>query len=498
MHSTSIFAMNSIAEFLQPYLSAILGAAFSLQQALEGLSLHGSNFLVTDTNGRIINSYWSVKEAVALPLLFLLLYVCVLGSSGLVAVRVLAGWRGLFVGLFVLAMPGLLSIVGVFPNLRWLPESYNAGSGELGSPWGMFALLLVAMGTGWTSIVLLSKLFRFDDRFRHGYDQFWYAMAISAGLFFVIDMGAANDREKLRDSAATSKAASGYLLEQVRRLDAECEMGKVRAPVACKWAKTSQWELAQFADYNHTLYWQLGPENEDYIYAGKRRDIGPEDIQTLRQELHRYNLNKCPIKNLGSGVRQFAPVSSTCSITPASFCIAYPSNPLRGVDPGDGILSTVAISNECVVPGLVALKVEQEKLALEVASNSRARHLRWLLFLFTAFVAGGKVANASIRMFDAIGKERVNRRMNEPVGLPHDASDAAAEVTAVALPKKSRRWVLAPGSFKPSSRLGILIASNALTRRRLARRPANRRQVQLDRQGSDVPARLAVAEGDSD
>ena len=455
-----------IAEFLQPYLSAILGAAYSLQQALEGLALHGSSFLVTDADGRIVGGYWSVRDAVALPLLFLITYVCVLGVVGLIAIRTLAGKRGLFVGLIVLAIPGLLSIAGVFPSLRWMPEAYNVGSGELGSPWGMFALLLITLGTGWTSIVLLSKLFRFDDRFRHGYDQFWYAMAIFTGLFFVADIGAANDREKLRDSAATSKAASGYLLEQVRRLDTECEMGNVRASVACKWAKTSQWELAQYADYNHKLYWQLGPESDDYIYAGKSHDIGPEDIQLLRQELHRYNLSKCPINNLGSGVRQFAPVSSSCSITPASFCIAYPSNPLSGVVPGEGILSTVAIANECVVPGLVALKVEQEKLAHEVASNSRARHLRWLLFLFTAFVAGGKVANASIRMFDAIEKERANRRRNENVGLPHEPSSAAAEVTAVAHLKKRRRWVLAPGSFKSSSRPCSPISSNAFTRRR--------------------------------
>jgi hypothetical protein len=455
-----------IAEFLQPYLSAILGAAYSLQQALEGLSLHGSGFLITDADGRISGGYWSARDAAALPLLCLIAYVCVLGVVGLTAVRTLAGKRGLFVGLFVLAIPGLLSIVGVFPSLRWMPESYNVGAGELGSPWGMFALLLITLGTGWTAIVLFSKLFRFDDRFRHGYDQFWYAMAISTGLFFVADISASNDREKLRDSAATSKAASEYLLEQVRQLDAECEMGKVRASAACKWAKTSQWKLAQFADYNHKLYWQLGPKNDDDIYVGTGQDVSPEGIQTLRQELHRYNLSKCPIRNLGSGVRQFAPLSRSCRITPASFCIAYPNIRLKDVNPGDGILSTVAIANECVVPGLVALKVKQEKLAHEVESNLRARHLRWLLFLFTAFVAGGKVANASIRMFDAIEKERANRRRNENVGLPHEPSSAAAEVTAVAHLKKRRRWVLAPGSFKSSSRPCSPISSNAFTRRR--------------------------------
>lgn len=445
--------MNMITAFLQPYLSAIVGAAFSLQQALEGLKIHGSNFLAADADGKIINSYWSANEAVALPLLGLLAFVCVLILGFLAAIRVLAGVRGLLLGSIALAVPGLLSLAGVWPTVQWLPRSYNVGSGELGSPWGMFALLAIALGTGWTSIVLLSKLLQLDDRFRHGYDQFWYAMAISAGLFFVADMGAAHDRERLRDSAATSQAASGYLLAQMRRLDAECELRKVQAPVACQWAKKSQWNLEQYVDFGYKLYWQLGPENSDRLYAGAIRDASSEEIQTLRQELHQYNLSKCPVKSLGAGVRQSSRVSRTCQITPASFCIAYPDIPLKGVDPSEGILHTVAIANECVVPALVALKVEQTKLAQEVTANARARHLRWLLFLFTALVAGGKVANASIRMFQAIYQART---VQTPI---HQSEPSVQPAKSESKTKKLRRRVLAPHTLRVSPQVPRPVAS---------------------------------------
>lgn len=40
--------MSLIANLLQPYIAFILGAAFNLQQTLEGLGFHGSNSLSRD------------------------------------------------------------------------------------------------------------------------------------------------------------------------------------------------------------------------------------------------------------------------------------------------------------------------------------------------------------------------------------------------------------------------------------------------------------------
>jgi hypothetical protein len=76
------------------------------------------------------------------------------------------------------------------------------------------------------------------------------------------------------------------------------------------------------------------------------------------------------------------------------------------VDPVEATARTVAIANECVVPALFRLKAEQASLAATVDDNARARHLRTMFFLFVSLVAGGKVANASARMTEAIRKAR--------------------------------------------------------------------------------------------
>jgi hypothetical protein len=312
-------------------------------------------------------------------------------------------------GLLVMLTPGLLSIAGAWPDIQWLPRSYVIGSGYVGSPWGMLLLQGFAITTGWALIVWLTCRFRLDDRFRHGYDQFWYALAISAGLFFVADLDANEQRDNLRLSAATSRAASSYLLDQVRRLDDACQSRAVTLPLACEWARSSQWQLDSYAHYGEKLYWQLGPEQEWHIYSGSGRTQDDGLVDSLRHELHQYNLLMCPVTDLGGGISRSSRMSRVCQMPPADFCMSYPSRPLPGVSPSEAGSRTVAIANECVVPTLYRLKVQQASLAASVTDSSRARHLRTLFFILVAFVAGGKVANASVRMTDAIRKDRSSR-----------------------------------------------------------------------------------------
>jgi hypothetical protein len=55
---------NILFTFLLPYVSTLLGAAYNIQQALDGLGLHSINFVERDPHGRIVTSYWSAQEAV--------------------------------------------------------------------------------------------------------------------------------------------------------------------------------------------------------------------------------------------------------------------------------------------------------------------------------------------------------------------------------------------------------------------------------------------------
>jgi hypothetical protein len=400
--------MDLISKFLQPYFQVIIGAAYNLQQSLEGLGLSGISYAVLDENGRITNSYWSLDQAIGPLLLGLSLFAIFLAIAFVFAFRSF-GKLGSKVSVLVLILPGLFSVLGLWPTLQWAPRTYVLGSGALGSPMGMLAVLITAMSSGWTIVVLLSKRLGFDDRFRHGYDQFWYAMAVATGLFFVADLDSTQNREQIRESAATSQAASTYLLNQVRQLESDCDASLFKGKLACQWAKKSQWDLSQFAHYNASLYWQFGPENMDSLYALRDKSSSHADIDALRVELNQYNTSKCPVINLGDGFAKLAPISKTCEMIPAEFCTAYPERKLASLARQYTPTDTVAIANECVIPTLSVLKRSQIQMAEIEATNKKNRHIRWLFYIFFAFLAGGKVANATIRMFQSINQVRSQR-----------------------------------------------------------------------------------------
>lgn len=402
--------MELMHDFLRPYFQFVVGASYSIQQSLDGLGMHGINFVERDPAGHIVNSYWSLDEAVVPILLAVSLFVCILSVVFVLAMRTLGG-KGWKLGVAFLFAPGIASVLGLWPNLQWTPRVYVPGSGTLGSPMGMLTLIVMAMILGWSVNVLVTNRFKLNDKFRHGYDQFWYAMAVLTGLFFVSDLEATRNRENLKESAATSQAASAYLLSQVRQLDADCESGRYSSKLACEWAKRIQWNLTQYAHENARLYWQLGPDNMDHIYRAQNSSMSVDAIDELRLELHRFNETKCPVQNLSQGFKKMAPISKNCEMTPADFCGAYPERQLQGVDQFKSA-DTVAISNECIVPTLSVLKERQISMAKIDAENDTLKHVRWLFYLFFACIAGGKVANATIRMVGE-NKSAKNQNLND-------------------------------------------------------------------------------------
>lgn len=303
--------MSGFEAFFKPYLAFLVGAAFNLQQTLEGLGLRSSAFPVFDeTQTKIVGSYWSATEATVAPLLALFGIACVVLLIFVAAWHAVAGWRGVLIAGLLLIAPGVLSVAGVFPSVNWIPRTYLSGTGLLGSPWGMLALASIALAAGWSAVVLVSKTLRLTDRFRHAYDHVWYAMAITAGLFFVADVDAALRRDDFQRMAADGRAASAYLLEQARRLASACQKGAVDGQLACNWASTVQWKLLQYAHYSDRVYSQLGPTEQLSLYALPEAYGGAAAVQRLRAELLRYNRQRCPVHALGAGVQQRSPVSA--------------------------------------------------------------------------------------------------------------------------------------------------------------------------------------------
>lgn len=377
--------LNILIKFAYPYVTLLMGAAYSIQQALEGAGIVSSNFLVRDAAGRIINSYWSPAEAMYLPFGALLLYCLILSFGFCAAGYALSRKKGVIIALLSLCVPGIVSVVGYWPKVNFMPEVYHIGGvGSLGSPYGMAALAIIALLSGWICTVIATDAWGLQDKFRHVYDHFWYSMAILAGLFFVADAGTSEEIRDLQDTTKHVQQASSYLLGQVREYAKYCKSASIEQKASCTWANDVQQYLVDYTVYDERLYWQLGPKSLDGLYSTFHRENSWLE-SVIRSELEQFNQLQCPTSK-----NRYAMPSGTCQRPPAEFC--------TGTEDGGNMGRTVAVSNECVVPTLVRLRSKMEKDVARVEGAARARHARWLFYLLVAVLAGGKVANATAKL----------------------------------------------------------------------------------------------------
>jgi hypothetical protein len=401
--------MVNFTNFFVPYVQFLLGAAYNIAQTLEGLRPTSLTIVVGGADSRIELGYFVPIEVVGS---MLLLYSFLLVGLIVVAAYILGRWRGALTVLLLLALPGVASIFGFWPHINYSPETIVIGGhGTLGSPLGMFPLVLMGLLTGWSLVVILTDLFGFKDNFRHYYDHLWYSMAILTGIFFVTDSNIADVVRELQETHQESRQASAYLLQQVRTYDLQCQQssrGRRRSgpgslpsmgAVSCAWASEVQALLSDYATSHARLFSTLGPKSSSDIYSPLGRELSPQQILTLRHELQAYNNSKCPVKAVGEGWIQFSRPSGTCQRPPSSFCTAFPE-PLDGHVDNDALTRTVAIASECIIPSLVASRARQEKLQAVVEDKARTKHFRWLFFILFSLVAGGKVANATSRAIE--------------------------------------------------------------------------------------------------
>lgn len=284
-------------KFTYPYFAFLMGAAYNVQQTLEGAGLSSSNFLVRDTSGQIINSYWSPAEAVYLPFGVLLFYSLLLLFGFCVAGYALWCRKGIAITIVVASTPGILSLIGYWPKVNFMPVVYEIGRvGALGSSYGMAALAMIALLSGWVVVVILTDMLSLQDRFRHAYDHLWYSMAILAGLFFVADAGTSHEVRDLQDTVKNVQQASSYLLGQVRGYVKYCESASIEQKASCIWANDIQQTLNDYTVYDERLYWQLGPKNQGDLYSPIRGDKEVE--YEIRNELRKYNQIQCPVSFL--------------------------------------------------------------------------------------------------------------------------------------------------------------------------------------------------------
>lgn len=219
----------AVSKFLDPYLQFVAGAALSIQQVMEGFEFSKSGFFSTYLSG-----FGFV--ALILTLVFLLLLPLIFGAA-----YTMGRLKGGVIFLCVLIAPGVLNLIGIFPELQYSSPSFSIGGvGVLGSVMGLIPLLVMATAAGWSITILLYDTLKLTERFRQYYDHFWFLTALAAAIFFVTDSTANENTKRLAEASRVAQDSSRYLLLQVRRYQDYCKLNGLESTKSCQWSNYSQ------------------------------------------------------------------------------------------------------------------------------------------------------------------------------------------------------------------------------------------------------------------
>ena len=398
-----------LADFFYPYVSCLHGAAYNVMQTLEGLGISHSNFVIRNEAGQIVDGYWSPAEAVYAPLGGLIVFTIISVILVLCAAYVLFRTKGVVVALLLIFLPGFLNLVHIWPELNYMPERYViGGKGVVGDIVGYLPILFLALLFGWALTVIVYSSFLFNEKFRNFYDHIWYCSAIFAGVFFVADSGANLDKARLSEENKISSQASAYLSRQLKDYRDYCESKGIETISSCVWASDVQQLLTNYTYYDEKIYSSLGPEKSEDIYSPFSKKINPEVVIAMRKEIQEYNDLICPVTIISETSSKHARPSFRCQMVPAQFCRVFPDEP-SGIVDRYILARTVALGSECIVPMLVKSREIQESLIDKISVVDGSMHLRWLYFIFLAFLAGGKIANSTTKLF-GVDTSKINDR----------------------------------------------------------------------------------------
>ncbi|WP_146612978.1 hypothetical protein [Halomonas sp. SL1] len=387
-----------LEKFIRPYIDFILGASYNLHQILEGLGITSSSFLVQTPEGKITNSYWSPLEATAPIFGGLLLFTAFLFFITLLAAYALGKRKGVAITIIVISTPGILSLLGIFPNIDYLPERFFINEpGELGSEKGLIPLLVLGMLLGWSTLTIIYDHLKLNENFRQCYEILLLPTALVGAVFFVADNDASNSISLLEKEVTNTQQASHYLLNQVRRYRRHCIQEETEEKLSCQWGSYIQKRLLDLSFYEENLISAFLPESTYEFYAPQSEEISMSEITRIREEISAYNQEVCPVENLENGTHRLSPTSANCETPPSRFCTSFP-------DPPNGLVerfiaaNTLALASECILPTLSNQKEKILNLISSVEKDKKSKNQRWLYFVLTSILIGGHLANASARV----------------------------------------------------------------------------------------------------
>lgn len=390
-----------------PYASFLYGAAYNLQQILDGLGIHSSNFITRNEAGVINGSYWSPSEATLVPLGALVLMSLILCLLLPICGYVVARTKGVIAVVLLMFSPGVLSILGFIPSINYLPDSYAIGeAGKLGSAIGYIPLLGMGVLIGWSLALILVDLTELQERFRQAFDHLWYLFALLTAVFFVYELNSSGSKSDYYDKDLLSKRAHSYLLEQVKDYDALCRSNKMDL-ISCDWASYVQPIINENMAYHREVYASLGASTEKDYYSPKWTTIDAQIVNQIRNELMAYNDVMCPVTQISKDSKQYVKESRICQTTPAMYCNVR--SKLNGKTL-DVITRPLAIANECIIPMLLINKKQMQKRSEQLKTIKVDYSYRWLFFILFSVIVGIKIANSTTKLFNFDKRESNDKR----------------------------------------------------------------------------------------
>lgn len=369
--------MLLVFKFILPYMLFCNLGAWGLAQNLEGLKFfHYINDLPVQM-GTDVFYPWNLSPqhgvyGLTFLLTLLLLPISLLNIRAGFYLNRRVGWLSLCLWI----LPGGLSLMGYLPDFHdYGPDKFQFGASFTGSTSSAAVNLAISLVAGWSIIMLFSTFWQ-RNTFKNAYDHIWYVLGLIAALYFVVDSGLPSYKEDLSESGDRTTRILTLYHDGVQNLESLCADPEVsgRAPDLCALVPDIRWGIQNRLEMKDILRARI--DEPDWVTR-----VASDPL--LQQQIDTLNIWVC-----SSGQ-----IRGNCKTIPIELS-------LNGTD----FKTPVVFLRSGYAQELLGLHKSMQSADERIQEIDRGHNVRYFVFLMLAFVAGGKLANASrsMRKVDAV------------------------------------------------------------------------------------------------
>lgn len=357
--------------FLMPYVNLCLQAAWGVAQNLEGLGFFGYlNTAPMIKNGMVFYpANFNPAQGVGIIAAIISCVFFIVFLLNIRACFYLNKWFG-YISLGLWFLPGILSVVGWMPEYQNMgPDVFRFGKGFPGSTVSGAANLFICLLSGWSIIMLFSTFWK-KNSFKNAYDHVWYTVGLSAALYFVVDTGLPSYKDDLSNADNHIVQTLNFFYSAEERVEVLCLQQEVMqlSPLLCKSVPELKWTTLNYLELNEALRAKIEPP--DWTVNLPKNQVLADQVSLLNNWacVQGHALSQC----------QKIPIDIAISLKDLDVLVVFPP--------------------PSYAERIQLLYESMKKADLYVEGIEKGHNQRYFLFLLLAFLAGGKLANASRAM----------------------------------------------------------------------------------------------------